>query len=800
LYAGKDGKMKERIAMQRTERYSDGQKKGMRMRVFSRFLAVATLFSCLSVSIGRAQKAVVQTEVYEAGLVSSLPVVSAKALVSAKHLPPATPLEMALNAERELARGAGALLPFPELTVKLGGGTIPLTAEQKGFPPGFLAGLVPEAAGTVTVWRVTLRADDATGDMLFYNAKGEAFWSVAADPSVYRPDWIARLRTPSRGTADFLEFFAGREALEGLGAAADPSDFAKLTPDEKRAVRRYQAEWSAAWQYFLPSRLEMSFAFVMEEDLAAFRAAERAEAAAKAPSMMKSAAASAPLTGLAFTSVSDTADSVSLAVAWPAGTVFTGDALDLFFTPRLESNRWENVLRVADIDPADGGLGLDIPRGFLPPPPEAPPPASVTNSAPSVYSAAVTNVIVIGTNEVWLADSGFFRLADTSDVDGDGLTDAQERLVTGTSPSDPDTDGDGVPDGEEVALGTDPFDTDTDNDGLSDAAEAGSEVIVWGRVYNGAGASVPAPARLAGIAALAAGGEHVVALRDDGTVVCWGRDHYGQCSPPADLSNVVSVAATDHGSCALCADGTVRRWGGGLPFDLPAAVTNAVRLAGGVSHVAALSGDGTAACWGAAAPPADLTNAVDVAAGFRHTVAATADGRRVCWGQHPWWTIWNGSGPTGTTAGVESGVYHVVELQTDGRVLSWGNDPSNDGCVPTPGEYRNTVMTAVGAGMYHSLAVTASGRVVGWGLNDHGQASSFDPGAPVRWLGGGWQYSVALLDGCAPHTDPLDPDTDGDTLPDGWEVRYGFDPLTAATTTSHWSAKERFMCRRSISR
>ncbi len=58
------------------------------------------------------------------------------------------------------------------------------------------------------------------------------------------------------------------------------------------------------------------------------------------------------------------------------------------------------------------------------------------------------------------------------DTDGDGLTDGDEINIYGTDPLNPDTDGDGLTDGDEVNIyGTDPTLADTDLDGISDGAE-----------------------------------------------------------------------------------------------------------------------------------------------------------------------------------------------------------------------------------------------------------------------------------------------------------------------------------------
>lgn len=72
-------------------------------------------------------------------------------------------------------------------------------------------------------------------------------------------------------------------------------------------------------------------------------------------------------------------------------------------------------------------------------------------------------------------------IVDNPDLDGDGITNDNE-VVLGTDPNNPDTDGDGVPDGTEVNNGSDPLNPcspnsnvancDSDGDGISNPDEA----------------------------------------------------------------------------------------------------------------------------------------------------------------------------------------------------------------------------------------------------------------------------------------------------------------------------------------
>lgn len=78
-----------------------------------------------------------------------------------------------------------------------------------------------------------------------------------------------------------------------------------------------------------------------------------------------------------------------------------------------------------------------------------------------------------------LSEETFGTDPNNPDSDNDGLSDGEEVFIYGTDPNNADSDGDGVSDGEEVAAGLDPTNPDdgnpnidSDGDGILDADEA----------------------------------------------------------------------------------------------------------------------------------------------------------------------------------------------------------------------------------------------------------------------------------------------------------------------------------------
>ena len=111
----------------------------------------------------------------------------------------------------------------------------------------------------------------------------------------------------------------------------------------------------------------------------------------------------------------------------------------------------------------------------------APAPEADTAAAPVADTAPVDTVETVATDttEPVAADTA---VATETDQDADNYADALE-VDLGLDPSNPDTDGDGVADGDELNIyGTDPTVADTDGDGVSDGEELfgiHTDPLVW---------------------------------------------------------------------------------------------------------------------------------------------------------------------------------------------------------------------------------------------------------------------------------------------------------------------------------
>jgi alpha-tubulin suppressor-like RCC1 family protein len=227
---------------------------------------------------------------------------------------------------------------------------------------------------------------------------------------------------------------------------------------------------------------------------------------------------------------------------------------------------------------------------------------------------------------------------------------------------------------------------------------------------------------LSGVKAVAAGLSHSLALKEDGTVVGWGQNSYGQLDIPAGLTNVKAISAGQYHGMALKNDGTVVAWGNTLyGLDrVPEGLSGVIAIASGSYHNIVLRADGTVVGWGyddflQARSPAGLMGVTAIAAGAYHNVAARADGSVVAWG-------WNLLGQTNVPAGlsdviaVASGVegYHSAALKRDGTVVAWGTSANNRTAVPAGLSGAN----AISSGGYHGLAARLLPRYVFTGFRE----------------------------------------------------------------------------------
>lgn len=110
-------------------------------------------------------------------------------------------------------------------------------------------------------------------------------------------------------------------------------------------------------------------------------------------------------------------------------------------------------------------------------------------------------------------------------------------------------------------------------------------------VAGGATGTHVVPLDATNVVKIAAGGEHFLALRRDGTVLAWGNNLAGETTVPSAASNVVAIVAENAKSLALRADGTVVKWGYQPVFSeppLPAVLPSLVSVELGSAHFVGL--------------------------------------------------------------------------------------------------------------------------------------------------------------------------------------------------------------------
>jgi hypothetical protein len=136
---------------------------------------------------------------------------------------------------------------------------------------------------------------------------------------------------------------------------------------------------------------------------------------------------------------------------------------------------------------------------------------------------------------------------------------------------------------------------------------------------------------LTGVTGIAAGSAHSVALRSDGSVVCWGDNKFGQCTVPAGLGAVTAVAAGDGHTLALLTTGQVVAWGNNEngQTQIPEGLDGVQFIDGGFNRSLAVKASGEIVVWGEGAAGLNASLAaysppVTISAGAYHVAALKA--------------------------------------------------------------------------------------------------------------------------------------------------------------------------------
>ena len=240
---------------------------------------------------------------------------------------------------------------------------------------------------------------------------------------------------------------------------------------------------------------------------------------------------------------------------------------------------------------------------------------------------------------------------------------------------------------------------------------------------------------------LTGGGWHTCMLREDGAVMCWGNNFYGQIGAgyrnssgshnPIDVPmfgghTVTSLSAGGFHNCAILDDGSVACWGFNENGTL---------------------GDGTYDNRFTPVPSTSFDAGVvaeQLSAGYHHTCGLLSNASVTCWGNNIYGQIGIGIGDTssvgfstpqeipefgaGSNASlVRSGGHSTCVVTSDGQLYCWGYKAlkgitnANQNVISPAHIPHDTLVRDVSVGGFHTCSLLDNGSVMCWGRNDFGQ-------------------------------------------------------------------------------
>ena len=323
--------------------------------------------------------------------------------------------------------------------------------------------------------------------------------------------------------------------------------------------------------------------------------------------------------------------------------------------------------------------------------------------------------------------------------------------------------------------------------GFTLALKSDGSISAWGRndygqLGNGQAAIRLTPAlvpSIAGVKTVAAGGGFSLALRNDGTVWGWGGNDTGQLGDGTTQNrfraiavtglsgSATTIAAGTNHSMVLKTDGTVWTFGSGKSGQLgtgsiddhlvPIQITGlpgARALAAGDKHSLALATDGTVWAWGDNSASqlgtgtttsslipvkiSTLANIVAISTKGNFNLALDTSGRVWAWGYGGWGALGDGTKTDRSTPFIVSGLPTIASISTgyrisvassaNGSIWLWGsNEAGQFGDTRYAEQLSPAQVTALAGfkslalGDRFALGLDAAGRVATWGQNDQGQ-------------------------------------------------------------------------------